>query len=120
MAGHSINVAALFERLRHANQRAAIHARLDYQQTVAPPADDSIAHRKRLAVRLDLHREFRNDGAASAANFFRQGGVFGRIQFRQPRADHRDGASFRGERALMRRGIDAARETADDREAGVG
>ena len=119
VTGNGVNRAALLDRLRRGDERAAVQAGFDDENAVAPTADDAVAHRKCLAIGLDLHREFGNDRAVAVADFFRERGILRRIKIRQAGTDDRDGATFRGERALMRGGVDPARETADDREAGV-
>ena len=110
----------MLKRLRDGDERAAIETGLDDQQAMAPAADDPVAHRKRLAVGLDLHRKFGNDCAIAAANFLRKRGVLRRIKFRQTGTDHGDRAALRCQRALMRGGVDSARQTADDSEARIG
>ena len=87
---------------------------------MAPTSNDSIAHRESLTIWFYLHGKFGNDRPISVANFFREPTVLRWIQLRQSRADHRNGASFRRERTLMRSGVDSARETADYGQARVG
>ncbi len=94
VAGHGVNVPALLERLRNADERAAVRAGFDHEQALAPTADDAVAHRERLAIRFDLHREFGNDGAVAAPDFFSERGVLRRIQLRQSGADHRHRATL--------------------------
>ena len=49
----------------------------------------------------------------------REGAVACRIDDVEPRADHRDRAGAAGERALVRRGVDAERQPRDDDPAGL-
>src|SRR4029077_5628169 len=54
-----------------------------------------------------------------AANFLRQRPVLRRIKFGQSGADHRNGTTFRGERALVSSRINAARQSANHGEPRV-
>ena len=82
MTRNGINRPALLDRLRGGDKRAAVQPGLDYENAVTPATDDSVAHRKGLAIRLDRHRKLGNHCAVSAADPLGEGGVFRRIEFR--------------------------------------
>src|SRR5205085_9797472 len=90
------------------------------QELMAPTADDSVEHRKCLAIGFDFHREFGEDRAISGADFLGECGVFRWIKSRQSRANHRDRATFSREGALMRRRVNSTRESTNDCQTGVG
>ena len=79
MTGTAYYGAALLDRLRRGDERAAVQPASTTKYPMAPAADDAVAHRKRLAIRLDFHREFGDDRAIAAANFFGERSVFRRI-----------------------------------------
>src|ERR1041385_3895002 len=87
---------------------------------MAPTADDPVTHWKGLTIGLNRHREFGNDRAVAAPDLLCEGSVLRRIKFAQPRSDDCDRSPFRGQRSLMRSGIDATRQAADHSQSGVG
>ena len=78
----------------------------------------AIALREGAAHGLGLRRRFAQQ-AAGRGHLVGQLPVLGRIDVRQPAPQHRDGSSTGSQRAAMRRGVDAARQAADDRESGA-
>ena len=87
---------------------------------MAPTRNDPIAHRESLSIWFDFHGKLGNDGAISAPNFLGQArdspvDTTSTIQSR-----HRNRASFRRKRTLMRSGVDPPCETADHGQARVG
>src|SRR5260370_28749073 len=116
---NSINGAALLDRLRRSNQRAAVQTRFDNKNAVTPAADDPIPHRKCLPIGFNLHRELLHDRTIAGHDLFIEPSVLRRINFEQSNADIGNGSTFRCERTLMRSRIDAARQTADDCQSGV-
>ena len=119
MPGHSVNRAALFQRLRRGDKRAAVQTGFHYENAVTPPSDDPVAHRKSLSIGFNAHRKLRHDCAVSVPNSICKRSVFRRIEFGQSRADYRDRPSFCGERPLMRSGVDSACQPADYCQSGV-
>src|SRR5438445_13237022 len=102
MPGHSVNRAALFQRLRRGDKRAAVQTGFHYENAVTPPSDDPVAHRKSLSIGFNAYGKLRHDGAASGPNLTCTRSVFRRIGFGQSPAVYPDRPSFRGARPLMR------------------
>src|SRR5678815_4454959 len=119
LAGHRINLPPMIDSLAGSNERAAVESSLDDEYPLTPTGDDPIAVRKRLPIRREGHWELADNGARFG-DFFGKPTILRWIEVHQPGPDDCDGAALRSERALMSCGIDAARQTANHGEAGVG
>ncbi len=117
---HGEDLPALFERLPRGDQRAALASCLDDKRTEAQAADNPVAHGKRALVRRGAERELADETAARLDNLLRERVVFRRIHLVEAAAERGPSGAFRGQCAQMRRRVDPARQSGDDRHAGVG
>ena len=93
-------------------------ARLDDERPLRQTADDAVARGEEGRQRLDARRILRDDRAA-LRNLREQTAILSRIRHIDAAAEHGDRAACL-ERTAMRPRIDAARCTADDRQARSG
>ena len=116
VARHGEHVASLLERRSRGDERTALLACLDDDDRARQSADDAVAKRKEPRLRRRAGHALADDRAV-LLDVARERRVLGRIDHVKSRSEHGDGDAARRQRAAMRRGIDAARETADDRHA---
>ncbi len=109
--------AALLARPPRRDQRSRRQRRLDDQHAAGKAADQPVAPRKVFLARRRARQELRHDPAASR-DAPREIAVARRIDAIGPRADDGERRGFRRERALVRGGVDAERESRHDRQAG--
>src|SRR5208283_620657 len=109
VARDGINVAVLFEGTARSDARAAIFRGLDYQHPGRHAADDPVANGKILRRGRSSDRELGDQRATQGHDLFGESRVFPWVHHVNSRAQDSDGFSLSGNRAAMRRGIDAAR-----------
>ena len=115
-ARHREHLAALFERHPRGDQRAGALRRLDHHDAERKAGNQPVAAGKIARARLPADRHFGDRGAFGRMASARPA-CSARIDAVMAAGEHRDRAGR--EARAMRGGIDAARETRDDDEAGV-
>ena len=115
VARHGHHLPALFEGARGGNQRAGLFIRLDHDNRSRQATDEAIAHREVKRERWRAGRILA-DHQTRARDLVGERRVFMRIDTIDAGAEDGD-RSARADRAAMGRGIDAARQTADDGDA---
>ena len=118
-ARHGEDFLALLVGVPGGDQRAAAVGRLDDDHAQRQAADQPVALRKRAGQRLHVRRRFA-DQRALGGDFGGQLVVLRRIDVHHAAGQHGDRPSAGRQRAAMRRGIDAAGQSADDRQARPG
>ena len=117
--GHRIDIAALLHRLVRRDQRTAAGRSLDHENALAHSRHDPVSERERLPIR---HIEYRKLGENSAVfrDLVGQRRILRRVEVADSRTEHRDGASARCQSRFVRGGVDAAGESGDDGDTGMG
>ena len=101
--GHDEQIAALLERPRGRDQRAAPGAGLDDDGRIGEAADEPVPARERAAARVRVGHELRDDRAAVGDDAVRQARVSARVEAGVARAEDRDGrAAFTGRGGVAR------------------
>ena len=100
-------VAALLERPRRGDERAAARRCLDDDRGVGEAADDPVPARERAGGRLEVRRELGDDRAAGGDDGLGQSGVGPRIQLAVAAADDRDRPAAGVDGRGVRRAVDA-------------
>ncbi len=113
---HRENFAALLCRETRGNKRPRPVRRLDNDDAVCEPGDDSVTARKIAATRLPSKRHL-TDRRAITKQRFKNGRVISRVDSIKPTGENGDGAALAA--YLVRANVDAPRETRDDNKAGI-
>ena len=111
-AGHRQHLAALLGGQPRGDQRARLQLRLDHHHGQRQAGDQPVAAREVAGLGLGAGRAL-GDDAALLGDLAIEAGVLGRIDVVDAAAQHRHRAG--GQRALVGRRVDAARQARDDR-----
>lgn len=114
---HGKDFPSCFGSKSRGDERARPARRLDDDDRPAKASNDAVTAGKVASPRLPSERHFA-DRRAMFDDEFKQGFVFGRVNFSQTTRQNSDCAGFG--RCLMRLGIDPAREAGDDDMPGTG
>ena len=116
VTGHRKDFAALFGRVRHGNQRAALCGCFDDHDAQTQTADNAVAPRKRPPIGLGPEGKFGDDRTALADRAV-EPAMAGGIDHIGAAAQHRDGAATDLQRCLVGGAVNAVGQTADDADA---
>jgi hypothetical protein len=115
-AGNREYIATLIARESRRDERSGRQRRFDDEDAAGEAADQAIALREVLPARGRARQVFRNE-RAFACDALREVAVARRVDAIEAGADDRQRRRVASERALVRCGVDADRQSGDDREA---
>ena len=113
MARHRHHLAPLIERGARGDQAAGSRRRLDHDHRPRQARDDAVAQREMAGLRLQPHGLFARSGSPRPRSRAARAAFSVGVDHVDPARLHRDRVPV-GQRRLMRRGVDAAREARDD------
>ncbi len=120
LPGHAPSGRSELLRRASRRQRARPHVRLDDDHLIGECRDQPVPAGKVLPPRWCAHAEHADERAARGHHVLEQLGVARRVGHVDTAAEHDGGASPRGQRTSMSRGIDADRATRHHADAAPG